>query len=162
MNTLFTIFAILAMDVQFWSQPEIKPETLILRQWHYPCEAASRKKNLYTKFLPKNKEVVTNFLTLGFQRRMFSPIFGWGCLRTMAMETRKGVMEMRWCLWLWCCCVIFFYLGWVSWSGYYWILAECEARELPSNGELVELLLESWRKKNMMADKYGGWDFLEG
>jgi hypothetical protein len=32
-------------------------------------------------------------------------------------------------------------------------MAECEARELPSNGELAKFLLWNRRKKNMKTDK---------
>ncbi len=43
----------------------------------------------------------------------------------------------------------------MSWCGYYWTLAECEARELPSDREPTKLLLWSGRKKNNKADKWG-------
>ncbi len=105
------------------------------------------------------------FLTLGFgweheeilrfQGRMFFLIFGKGCLYTTIMETRKRSDGDVVVLWLWCFYVVFFYLGWVRWNGYYWILAECEAKELPSARELVELLLWSWRKKNNKTSKWG-------
>jgi len=43
----------------------------------------------------------------------------------------------------------------VSWSGYYWTLAECEAGELPNNGEVVEISLWSKINKNNKVDKWG-------
>jgi len=42
----------------------------------------------------------------------------------------------------------------MNWCEYYWTLAECEAKELPSDGESVELSLWSRRKKNNKADKW--------
>jgi hypothetical protein len=36
----------------------------------------------------------------------------------------------------------------VNYNGYYWMLAECEARELPNDGESVKFLLWNGRKKN--------------
>ncbi len=44
----------------------------------------------------------------------------------------------------------------MSWSGYCWTLAECEARELANNGESREFSLWSMRKKNRKVDKWGG------
>ncbi len=41
----------------------------------------------------------------------------------------------------------------MSWSGYYWTQAKCEARELPNDGEPVELSLWSRRKNNNKTDK---------
>jgi hypothetical protein len=37
---------------------------------------------------------------LGFQGRMFFLVFGQGCLCMTLMKQGKGVMEMRWSLWL--------------------------------------------------------------
>jgi len=44
----------------------------------------------------------------------------------------------------------------MSWNGYCWTLAECEARELPSDREPTKILLWSGRNKNIKANKWGG------
>jgi hypothetical protein len=36
----------------------------------------------------------------------------------------------------------------MNYNGYYWMLAECEARELPSDGEPAKFSLWSGKKKN--------------
>ncbi len=41
----------------------------------------------------------------------------------------------------------------MNWSGCCWTLVECEARELPNNGELTKFLLWGKTKKNMKANK---------
>jgi hypothetical protein len=50
----------------------------------------------------------------------------------------------------------------VSKIGYCWTLVECEARELPSNGESVEVSLWNRGKKNKKVDKWGDFGWIWG
>jgi hypothetical protein len=130
-------------------------------------------KKLFIIVIAWNKRLCNKLLTLRFgcehegvlrfQGKMVFPIFGWECLHTTIMETRKNINVIRWCLWLWCFSVIFLYLGWVCCCGYYWTLAECVAKELLSKEQLVEILLWNGRKKNSKVDKWqrGGWICLK-
>jgi hypothetical protein len=47
----------------------------------------------------------------------------------------------------------------VNWSGYYWTLVECEAKELPKDGEPMELSMWSGKRNNKI-DKWGKGDGL--